>query len=1178
MRISGVDFPQPLLNALQSKRLVVFAGAGVSMGPPAVLPSFRRLAEQVAEGTGQSIGAAETEDRFLGRLEDRGTDVHRRAVDILRRNNPEPTALHLDLLRLFGEAEDVRTVTTNFDDLFEQAALDRFNTPPRAFHAPTLPLGNRFGGIVHLHGSVDEPKEMVLTHRDFGRAYLTESDGWARRFLIGLFADYTVLFVGYSHNDTIMTYLTPSLPPDGGQQRFALIGDQRDDPDHWHRMGVEPVTFHQTDADDFSGLHTAVAGLADFLRRGILDWQQRITAIASGYPPIDDESAGIIEHALTEPVMTRFFVEAAELPEWVEWLARRRHLTNLFDDGELGERDRILVWWLVSRFAMSHDRSLFALMASHGTRLNPTLWQLLCWQMQHSIQEAPDEAVITRWALCLSSTIPTDADTSDLSWLGEACASARATDGLLHVYEAMTAPLVHAPPRLEWRNSDMFSYYMDELLSQRIKPNLHEIAEPLLALTTMRLRARHTVLTAWEEGDATWHWDNFRRSAIEPHEQDDLQGEVDPLINTARECLEWLVANETDVARIWCERHAASPAPLLRRLAVHALSFRTDLSDDDKIAWLLEHCDVNDDAAHHEVFRALAQAYPGAGLQQRKALIEAISEYRAPDTGATEGWDANRLAAHHRFTWFHWLHEADPDCSIAGEMLETARRENPDFLPPEHPDFTHYHWSGTQPRDQSPWNADALLARPASEALPDLLAYQPTDREKSEGHDRRSMLNAVEEAARSDPSWGLQLADSMVAIGEWHSDLWHHLIVAWATTELDQVSVKRVLSHLSADELHRQHPREIASVLTEVARKASASEAAELPEEASSIAIALRRYAVNVEVPGFTVSVGGVPQDVNWLAKAFDHPSGKLADFWMQSIAHWRRGQQAEPQSLNDEHRNALDGIMQDNGVAGRLGRTILARGLPFLASVDETWVSHNLIPLLEPSHDEFVSAWDGLTYSGQFTPQTAELLREPFLEAAKHLNGELAGTRQERFVAKYIVLLTWFASGPADEWITNLFTYGNLAARHQFATEISRHLRSLSEVRQKEWWSIWLKGYWENRLLGVPTQLDDAEIESMIEWTTLLPAVYAEAVDLAVRMRVVPLRRGVVIRRAAICEMVQQYPNAVARLLIYLGRADHQPWIWHEAGEIVDELLQSDLDGEVEVSLRETAARIGLR
>ena len=235
---------------------MVFAGAGVSMGPPAGLPDFRRLAEQVAEGTGQSIGNGETEDRFLGRLKDRGADVRQKAAEILQRNNPEPTTLHQNLLRLFSQPGDVRIVTTNFDDLFGRAALGQFNSSPELFKAPALPLGNRFRGIVHLHGSVNEPEEMVLTHRDFGRAYLTESDGWARRFLVDLFANWVVLFVGYSHNDTIMTYLTPSLPPDGSQQRFALIGNRIDDPTHWSRMGIEPVIFQQAHADDFQAAWT----------------------------------------------------------------------------------------------------------------------------------------------------------------------------------------------------------------------------------------------------------------------------------------------------------------------------------------------------------------------------------------------------------------------------------------------------------------------------------------------------------------------------------------------------------------------------------------------------------------------------------------------------------------------------------------------------------------------------------------------------------------------------------------------------------------------------------------------------------------------------------------------------------------------------------------------------------
>ena len=97
MRMAGTEFPEPLLNALRDGRLVIFAGAGVSMGPPANLPGFHELARQVAEGTGFSIGEYEPEDRFLGRVKAAGPNVHQIAAQRLQRNNPRPTDLHRGL-------------------------------------------------------------------------------------------------------------------------------------------------------------------------------------------------------------------------------------------------------------------------------------------------------------------------------------------------------------------------------------------------------------------------------------------------------------------------------------------------------------------------------------------------------------------------------------------------------------------------------------------------------------------------------------------------------------------------------------------------------------------------------------------------------------------------------------------------------------------------------------------------------------------------------------------------------------------------------------------------------------------------------------------------------------------------------------------------------------------------
>ena len=101
MQIVGIQFPESLCDALRDRRLVIFAGAGVSMGEPACLPNFKQLACAIANGTGQSFQESrETEDRFLGRLRHRGVDVHHRAAQELFRDDLQPTDLHRSLLRL----------------------------------------------------------------------------------------------------------------------------------------------------------------------------------------------------------------------------------------------------------------------------------------------------------------------------------------------------------------------------------------------------------------------------------------------------------------------------------------------------------------------------------------------------------------------------------------------------------------------------------------------------------------------------------------------------------------------------------------------------------------------------------------------------------------------------------------------------------------------------------------------------------------------------------------------------------------------------------------------------------------------------------------------------------------------------------------------------------------------
>ena len=158
MRFGEVDFPEPLLSAQKNGTLVIFAGAGVSMGAPANYPSFTQLANEVASNTLERE-KDEPIDHFLGRLQRQGVQVHRRTCSFLSDPNSKPNPLHYDLLKLFLSVSKVRLVTTNFDTHFTTAAAELFSDEFEIFHAPALPLGHDFNGIVHLHGSVDKSSE-----------------------------------------------------------------------------------------------------------------------------------------------------------------------------------------------------------------------------------------------------------------------------------------------------------------------------------------------------------------------------------------------------------------------------------------------------------------------------------------------------------------------------------------------------------------------------------------------------------------------------------------------------------------------------------------------------------------------------------------------------------------------------------------------------------------------------------------------------------------------------------------------------------------------------------------------------------------------------------------------------------------------------------------------------------
>ena len=628
MKIAGIDFPSPLSSALRDGELVVFAGAGVSMGEPACLPSFKELAEKIAQGTGEVLQDGESEDHFLGRLHQKDVKVHKRAVRGLRGSNPKPTALHENLLRLYQKSEQVRVVTTNFDLLFEQAAQDVFGTVPKVSQAPELPRGRDFNGIAHIHGDLKHPQGIVLTDEDFGRAYIT--DAWARDFLVELFGHFTVLFVGYSHNDIILTYLARALSSDETKPRFALTDDSVQ---RWKSLGIEPVIYPKPDANDHSRLYEGVCRLADRANFSVSDWQREITGIAEKSPlSLDEEAADLIADSLSYAERTRFFTQAATSPEWIDWLSRRGHLVPLFGPDDLSKPSQVLATWLAEKFARDHANKLFLLISQYQMQLNPSFWHELQKTIGKEGDKPLDRDTLSRWVSLLLKTDPLNVNWySDITppsvwWLeiSKRCNDQNLISVILQIFAAMSKSRLLLEPDVAWPSDDgndqppranlplvCDHHILNEIWGKGLKPNLAQVAQPLLSLVVQRIEDQHRTLCAWKQGSQKWDHVSNHRWAIEPNDQNLNDSAIDVLIDAARDSLERLASKQADSAVLWCTLLIDSDVPLLRRLAIHTLSVRSDLTADDKIDWLLTHSDLRDEATRNENSRIIQQAYPG---------------------------------------------------------------------------------------------------------------------------------------------------------------------------------------------------------------------------------------------------------------------------------------------------------------------------------------------------------------------------------------------------------------------------------------------------------------------------------------------------------------------------------------------------------------------------------------
>ena len=352
---NGPNIPVEALNKLENEKVVFFAGAGISAGKPSNLPTFKELIKKVYKEI--NIGPDRLEkialnwkkrnkdkwnpsfiDRTFQLLEREhrlGGDKLRKVIAELLSKKPEETeeylTTHKALLDLSDTASGIRLVTTNFDNRFCEAACQYGVKLPPIDIAPRLPVASpdRWSSIVHLHGSISSSnlKDLVLTSADFGRAYLTH--GWATKFLIDLFQEYTVIFAGYSIEDPVMRYLIDAIatqPRKKFNQPFVFApfnreyGSEIDVKDRWKSMGVEPILFNKS--NDYRYLNDTLIAWAEIYRKPLAARKNIVLDEISKTPM-----------SRSDPIVERLLWALQESTDIAQYLADDKQIENNDQEG-----------------------------------------------------------------------------------------------------------------------------------------------------------------------------------------------------------------------------------------------------------------------------------------------------------------------------------------------------------------------------------------------------------------------------------------------------------------------------------------------------------------------------------------------------------------------------------------------------------------------------------------------------------------------------------------------------------------------------------------------------------------------------------------------------------------------------------------------------------------------------
>ena len=1145
-RIGGIDYPDEVIRALLERRLVVFAGAGVSMACPSHLPNFDGLIKEFEHQTGRCRLDGESYDQYLGRNDiEHGVNVHRVVERRLNQGVPRPNPNHLNLLRLFGSADDVRLVTTNFDHMFEQAC-GPIGWSVKSFVAPLLPTATDFKGIVHLHGSLEDPERMVLTDTDLGRAYLSE--GWATRFLSELVRQYTVLFVGYSSRDLMPRYLLSAIRDASAGNLYLLhpSGEQQ----IAQQIGIRPVPYHQDLRDDHSVMVQSLGRLGTLFSQGLDEWRSSIENTVScrdQVQPVDEE---LVRVALRMPATTAYFVNAADRILWVQWLDVNGYLAPVFTAGPQTQSMEFLAH-LVARQCIQDDPAyLLSLLERHRFVMSDHLWRQLIFAIRNN---ETNEVSLAQWVTILLQQPLEHMEDFALGSLADACHRQGDALAALLLYEFLCAPRYvgsqYYPPEHGSHvvltgvaiQPDGSNIAIDRCVDT-LEVQDESVRRRMMEIGIRSFERRHELLKVWGEStDGCDPWSTVNDPINRPDDQGEPEGFY-LLCVVTRQQIHSVIKSGGDYADGLVRRLATSPTPILRRLAVDAVRVREDMDGETKAEWLMEQSRVVDRELVSEVFRLLEQVFRGLSDDTQSRLVDWLM------SGEDEIGRRIEDVRGSRARWIQLLEGLDPNSRAVVRERENLKRQDPEALAKRYPERAFEIIEPGRIDHPKPFTVEELLSKRAADWLEELTAWRyPGQWLWSE--ERRGLQTLVQQACVSEFHWGKDLARGLIDRKDSSTDLWGAILAAWLDDGCAVGDWSSVLDALTFVVVRNDLSRDIAWTLVRFAKEAHDLG---LFERAGRLAAAMWRE--NSDDASEWLS--NRPLLASWNTAV-----GQIPMYWVEVAKRLIDGSVVSD-PLAAELKHEVSEIVQSESQRSTLGMVTLGAWFHVFCQLDKEWAREALLPMFGDAHAGFTAAWEGFLWTFQSTLWIPNEMMD-YVEAAI-VNRQLIGTEHGVSVARFV---SYLCCTQESELAHRLFR--TLCTTATDARSLGHHiadfiigmrslLRRMNVQRRTKLWNSWLREHLSRRRNGIPLGLVDGEVWKLLALIPVMLPAARDIVDVLIDFPVDGSARnnfGLIFRKVD----VDDFPKEYAKLMLYFDQYELDHWQWNYNKKHIDKLIANE-------------------